>query len=119
MVYNGVESENSNIWLLDSGKGSVAVKVSGDEIKLIHRVQHVPYLAHNLLSVGQLIDDDYDLNFSKQGCCVINVDTGVQLLFVQKTSNNLFPVEFNSKDQVNLQFQVKMFLFYGIKGMVI
>ncbi|XP_039118662.1 uncharacterized protein LOC120254665 [Dioscorea cayenensis subsp. rotundata] len=43
------------------GKGSVAIQVCGGETKLIHGVQFVPSLAHNLLSVGQLVEGGYDV----------------------------------------------------------
>lgn len=33
------------------GKGSVAIHVYGDGIKLLHGVQYVPTIEHNLLSV--------------------------------------------------------------------
>ena len=34
------------------GKGTVAIKTSNGKVKLMHDVQYVPSLAHNLLSVG-------------------------------------------------------------------
>lgn len=37
------------------GNGSVNVITENGEAKLIHNVQFVPNLAHNLLSVGQLV----------------------------------------------------------------
>lgn len=43
------------------GKGSVAVQVQGDQRKLIHGVKYVSNLAHNLLSVQQLIENVYQV----------------------------------------------------------
>lgn len=37
------------------GKGTVALSTKGGQIKLLHDVQYVPGLAHNLLSMGQLL----------------------------------------------------------------
>lgn len=42
------------------GKGSA---------RLIYGVQFVPSLAHNLLSVGQLVEGGYDVHFSKHNLC--------------------------------------------------
>ena len=38
------------------GKGTIALKTSHGNVKLLHDVQYVPCLAHNLLSVGQLMN---------------------------------------------------------------
>lgn len=52
-------------------KGSVLMNVHG-EMKLIHGVQFVPSLAHNLLSVGKLLESGYDVNFSRFVCKIEN-----------------------------------------------
>lgn len=63
------------------GRGSVLIQVHGVR-KLIHGVQFVPSLAHNLLSVGQLIENGYDVKFSKEGCKIDNAKTGNALFNV-------------------------------------
>lgn len=47
-------------------KGTVGVTMKNGETKLIHNVQFVPNLAHNLLSVGQLIGYGYQLMFKME-----------------------------------------------------
>lgn len=49
-------------------------------MKLIHGVQFVPSLAHNLLSVGKLLESGYDVNFSKFGCKIKNAKNGVVVM---------------------------------------
>lgn len=70
-------------------------------MKLIHGVQFVPSLAHNLLNLEQLIECGCNVNFSKSGCKIENAETDVVLMNVQK-SNNLFPVEFSIIKQTSL-----------------
>jgi len=52
------------------GKGTLAIKTSQSNIKLLNDVQSVPGLAHNLLSVGQLLNAGYSLLFD-DGCCSV------------------------------------------------
>lgn len=47
----------------DEGKGTVALKTSQGNIKLLHDVQYVPCLAHNLLSAGRLMTCGYFILF--------------------------------------------------------
>lgn len=84
------------------GKGFVVNKGCGGKVKLIHVVQFVPSLAHNLLSMGQLIEGGYGVNFSKHGCVIQAADTSKILFHVPRNGNDLFPVEFSSDAQVNL-----------------
>ncbi|XP_039131831.1 uncharacterized protein LOC120268551 [Dioscorea cayenensis subsp. rotundata] len=46
------------------GISSVTVTLAEGNVKLIHGVKYVPTLAHNLLSVGLLLDRGYDVVFS-------------------------------------------------------
>lgn len=84
-----------------AGKGSVAVTTQIGETKLIHNVQYVPNLAHNLLSVGQLIANGYQLIFEKRRCRIIDEKAGIQLMVVNQNKNNLFPIEFSQIGQTN------------------
>lgn len=45
------------------GQGTVSIKTTQGNAKLIHDVQYVPKLAHNLLSVGQLMCSGYSVTF--------------------------------------------------------
>ncbi|KAH7654917.1 RNA-directed DNA polymerase protein, partial [Dioscorea alata] len=62
-----------------AGKGFIGVTMKNGETKLIHNVQFVPNLAHNLLSVGQLVGNGYQLIFKGGRCKVIDDKTGNQL----------------------------------------
>lgn len=63
------------------GKGSMAIQVNGRP-KLIHGVKFVPSLTHNLLKVGQLIENGYNVNFSRFGCKIENAEIGVVLMTI-------------------------------------
>ena len=41
------------------GKGTVSLRTSYGEVKLLHDVQFVPSLTHNLLSMGQLLGNGF------------------------------------------------------------
>ena len=45
------------------GKGTIAIKTLQGDVKLLYDVQFVPCLAHNLLSVGQLMISEYKVVF--------------------------------------------------------
>lgn len=74
LFYSLEESVNHKVKLGDDmevevlGKGSVLVKMVGGVQKLIHDIKYVPSLAHNLLSIGQLISSGYKVVFSKNVC---------------------------------------------------
>ena len=53
------------------GKGTIGIKTSQDNVKLLHDVQYVPNLTHNLLSVGQLMEDGYSILFDGGVCSVM------------------------------------------------
>lgn len=46
------------------GKGTVSIYV-GDKERLIKNVNYAPGLAHNLISVGQLVENGYTIIFRK------------------------------------------------------
>ncbi|KAI0494408.1 hypothetical protein KFK09_024542 [Dendrobium nobile] len=50
------------------GKGSIAVGTNDGKVKLLHDVLYVPKLAHTLLSIGQLIDCGYKVEFDEKAC---------------------------------------------------
>ena len=62
--------------LIISGIGTITLSsVSGQSLPLSN-VYFVPKLSANLLSVGQLIDDGYHINFSSTGCVIQERQTG-------------------------------------------
>ena len=62
-------------------------------MKLIHGVQYVPTLAHNLLSVDQLLNNGYTIIFDGEVRCIKDKATGVQIACIQMTENKMFPLE--------------------------
>lgn len=44
-------------------KGTISIKTTRDNVKLVHDLQYVPNLFHNLVSVGQLMNAGYSLLF--------------------------------------------------------
>ena len=52
------------------GEGTMAISTSPNIVKLLHNVQYVPILEHNLLSVGQLLLSGYSVNFSNEACYI-------------------------------------------------
>lgn len=70
------ESQKSEVRLGDDkqvraeGKGTIAIKTIQGNVKLLCNVQFVPNLAHNLLSVGQLMASSYSILFDNGECIV-------------------------------------------------
>jgi len=62
------------------GKGVVSVQTSLGT-KLISDVLFVPEIQHNLLSVGQLLDKNYSLEFKNKFCEIID-PSGTKLLTI-------------------------------------
>nr|GEU57263.1 retrovirus-related Pol polyprotein from transposon TNT 1-94 [Tanacetum cinerariifolium] len=52
------------------GRGKVAIKTSLGHTKLVHDVQYATLLTHNLLSVGQLMENGYSLLFDDGYCSI-------------------------------------------------
>lgn len=74
------------------GKGSV--EIPGLPIK--KEVVYIDGLKANLLSISQLCDDDYLVQFSMKKCLVFNED-GIQVICGRRTSDNCYGIVPNSK----------------------
>ena len=57
------------------GKGTVIIKTAEGQMKTLKEVQYAPSLAHNLLSVGQLILSGYSLVFDEEKCIIKDQQT--------------------------------------------
>ena len=70
------ESEGRTVRLGDSKvlqvarRGTVVIRLSIEKTRLLRDVQYVPHLAHNLLSVGQLLNAGYTVIFSDEVCLI-------------------------------------------------
>ena len=83
------------------GKGTIAIKTSQGSVKLLHGVQYVPNLAHNLLSVGQLLDGGYSILCNDGFCSVYDKKSGHNLVSIPMAQNRMFPLEVSGvKDHV-------------------
>ncbi|EOX92993.1 Uncharacterized protein TCM_001856 [Theobroma cacao] len=67
------------------GKGTVAIQTASGTSYVLN-VLLVPEITQNLLSVGQLIDEDYMLVF-KNNACTIYESSGVYMMFVPMVRN--------------------------------
>ena len=75
------------------GKGSigVATKQGG---KVIHDTFYVPKLDENLLSIGQLLEHDYSLQFENRECKIFD-SKGKVVTVIKMTQNRSFPLHLN------------------------
>ncbi|GJW50832.1 RNA-directed DNA polymerase, eukaryota, reverse transcriptase zinc-binding domain protein, partial [Tanacetum coccineum] len=67
-----------------------------NEKKLIHDVHFAPCLAHNLMSVGQLIETCHSVLFDDGKCVVKNKRTSKAIAHAYMSHNRVFPLVFSS-----------------------
>ncbi|KZV18661.1 hypothetical protein F511_40615 [Dorcoceras hygrometricum] len=77
------------------GKGTVEVKSVFGKSKLISNVLYAPELAHNLLSVGQLLLSGFTILFDESHCIITEKATGHVLAKVNMAENHMFPLVFS------------------------
>lgn len=53
-----------------AGIGTVTIRLNSRKITELKQVQYVPHLAHNLLSVGQLLCSSCTITFTDQECII-------------------------------------------------
>lgn len=93
------ESQKSEVRLGDDktmqveGKGTVAIKTMQGEVKVLYDVQFVPSLAHNLLSVGQLLSNGCRVLFDEDSCAISDKESGHTLALIHMTRNRMFPLD--------------------------
>lgn len=75
------------------GKGTTAIFV-GDKQKFIKNIHYAPSLAHNLLSVRQLVESGYSVEFSDAKCIIKNKVTSEILACAHMSSNRMSPLVF-------------------------
>lgn len=69
------------------------IKKSFDKMKVLNDVQYVPHLAHNLLSVGQLMRYGYIVTFDEESCLMKDKETGVRIAEVPMARDHMFSLE--------------------------
>eukprot|EP00253_Pinus_taeda_P028745 PITA_28745 len=62
------------------GKGTIAVKTNEGKPKHINDILYVPHLAHNLLSVGQLLEKRYLIFFKDKQCIIYDKNDHSKLI---------------------------------------
>ncbi|PKA60800.1 Retrovirus-related Pol polyprotein from transposon TNT 1-94 [Apostasia shenzhenica] len=77
-------------------KGTVGVKINHGKMKLLYNVYFVPNLAHNLLSIGQLMAGGYKILFDNDVYVINDKKTGQPIVSVQMTENKMFPLKISS-----------------------
>ncbi|KAK2398761.1 putative mitochondrial protein [Trifolium repens] len=75
------------------GKGSIGVTTKQGS-KVIHDTLYVPELDENLLSIGQLLEHGYSLNFENRECRIFDSKRR-NVAVVKMTSNRSFPLSLN------------------------
>ncbi|PHU09224.1 hypothetical protein BC332_21084 [Capsicum chinense] len=92
------EFEKSEVWLRNDkamkveGKDIIALKISHDNVKLLHDMQYVPFLDHNLLSIRNLITCGYSILYDNS-CSIISKKSSYKIFDIQMTQNGMFPLE--------------------------
>ncbi len=83
----------NNGTLLVVGKGSIMVCTKQGEKKEIKNVYFSPGMKHNLMSIGQIIQNGYKVLMENDTCVIHERDGSKNLLaVVQMTKNRMFPL---------------------------
>ena len=83
-------------------KAQLLLRPYKEKVKLLHNVQFVPNLAHNLLSVGQLLNSRYTVMFDDDVYSILDKKTRTHMVFIHKTKNNMFPLEISDFENFSL-----------------
>jgi len=85
------------------GKGVIIVHAKSGEKRYIHDVLYVPNLAHNLLSVGQLVQKGYQIHFDNNECKVIDKKKNMIMAKIEMTKNKVFPLAMSYSNDMALK----------------
>ena len=78
-------------------KGIILVLTKQNEKLSIHEVFYVPHLTVNLISIGQLLQNKYDLRFHDTYCVVYDKPPSKRLIAkVEMTKNMILPLSLRS-----------------------
>ncbi|XP_020250603.1 uncharacterized protein LOC109827988 [Asparagus officinalis] len=75
------------------GLGTIVFSTEQGKSKLLHNVQYVPKLAHNLLSVGQLVCGGYKVVFEDDMCVIKEKQSNEALMKIAMGKNKVFPLD--------------------------
>lgn len=65
------------------GVGTVRINTNSGDVKQLEGVQFIPWLAHNLLIVGQLLTKGYSIVFIHDCCIISDNHTKQQVIKIQ------------------------------------
>ena len=75
------------------GKGIILVLTKKNEKTFIHEVFYVPHLNVNLISIGQLLQNHYDIRFYDTYCTIYDKPPSKRLIAkFEMTNNRIFPL---------------------------
>lgn len=99
-IFQHIETTPSHSIIVGDGKalkvkgiGSVSICSSKGKIITLNNVQFVPNLAHNLLSVGQMMDSRFDMEFTRGVYNIKETESKARVAQVCMTAHRLFPLE--------------------------
>nr|GFA08034.1 putative zinc finger, CCHC-type [Tanacetum cinerariifolium] len=90
-----------NKYLHIKGKGTTKVS-TGNQKHCIRDVQFAPCLAHNLLSVGQLMESSHKIVFDEGKCVVTHKPSGKIIACAHMSSNRMFPLDFTKQMEISM-----------------
>ena len=108
------ESKSSKVVLGDNntqevnGSGVVSIQAKDGQKKLIHNVLHVPALKKNLLSVAQMMEQNYRLEFDNGECLIKDKkNRGAIVAKGELTKDRLFKLVLSPKSTQALTVKVE------------
>lgn len=84
------------------GVGTITINTRSGELKQLHGVQYVSGLAHNLLSIRQLLTRGYSVMFREDKCVTSNDRTKEKIVVIPRMGNNMFPLDLTRIKRLNL-----------------
>ncbi len=76
-----------------NGKCDVPIFDRSGKRRIVEDVYYVPGLKCNLISVGQLMDKDYEVSFRKKVCTIVDNSPKKQLIArIEMTKNRMYPL---------------------------
>lgn len=90
-----------------SGIGSIALYSNSGRTCTLTNVKFVHDLAHNLLSVGQLMNSGYMVEFAEGVCTIRDAASKERIAHVNMTSHRLFPLEADDVGNANVAMRAE------------
>lgn len=101
------------------GKGTIAIKTSHGNVKLLYDVMLVPSLTHNLLSIRQLMTSEYSILFDDAHALLKIRNLATPLLIFKWPITKCFHLILHWLTNVLWPLAAVVRLYYGIYDMSI